>query len=68
MTDDAQIEHTLANIAYHSGELFSDFGPCHCGGSQENPCRSCVKANEIEAAGLDWETEYQKWKKEARHE
>lgn len=60
---DANEESILAYVAWESGEAYTEFGPCLCGGSQENPCLSCQKANEIEAAGLDWETEYQKWNK-----
>lgn len=59
----ASISFPLAHIAYHSCELFTEFGPCFCGGSQSEPCLSCQKANEIESTGLDWETEYQKWRK-----
>ena len=57
------VSYPLAHIAWESGEAFTEFGPCFCGGSQSEPCLSCQKANEIEAAGLDWETEYQKWRK-----
>lgn len=50
-------------IAYHEGELFTEFGPCLCGGDTDKPCLSCVKANEIKEHDLDWEEEYQDWRK-----
>lgn len=52
------------HIAHKDGELFTIWGPC-VGTKQGAPgcCVSCDHANALEAAGKDWETEYQAWKR-----
>jgi hypothetical protein len=35
------------------------WGPCFCSGLGGQTCPSCANAARLEAAGLDWETEYE---------
>ena len=51
-------------IAYKNGELFTVWGPCSGIGKDPCDCPQCQHAQKLEDAGLDWETEYQKWKNE----
>lgn len=51
-------EFVYMGIAFNSGLLFSQWGPCICGGNSE--CKSCINANEIELSGLDWDEEFNK--------
>jgi hypothetical protein len=36
------------------------WGPCFCAALAGEPCPSCDNSQRIEAAGLDWQTEYEK--------
>ena len=52
---------TYDHIAHKNGELFTAWGPCFCDPGGVGPrCAACRNADRIEAAGLDWEEEYQK--------
>lgn len=47
------------DIATKDGTAYTEFGPCFC--TKDEYCISCKKADEIEAAGLDWDEEHQKF-------
>jgi hypothetical protein len=36
------------------------WGPCFCAALAGEDCPSCANAERIEAAGLDWQAEYEK--------
>lgn len=36
------------------------WGPCFCQGLSGETCPSCANAARLEAAGLDWEDEYER--------
>ena len=56
----SEIINVLGFVAAMEGSLFTEWGPCTDGTQMECLCPSCQNANRIEAAGLDWEEEYQK--------
>lgn len=50
----------LTHIAAVDGLLYTKWGPCVCTVEGANNCIACRHAAELEAAGLDYETEFHK--------